>query len=268
VGIDYWRTLDLAAASVDDHMQLYQEEMAQVVVNCTGSTGGEAREMVAANVTLVETLVDALRRLRSIRLVHLGSAAEYGQQPTGVPIPESATPCPVGQYGQTKLAATELITAAADTGILDATVLRVFNPVGSGAPVNSLAGRVALAIRDSMVAEVDTIRLGPLDASRDFVAADDVARAVGQAVYGLGVPHVVNVGSGHATASRALVHQLAAVAGFAGAIIEDSPGSTRSATVDWQAADTTLLRCHLGDQPSIPLVDSLSQLWESLCVSL
>jgi nucleoside-diphosphate-sugar epimerase len=263
-GIDAWRSLDLAEASVDDHVRLYKEEAAQIIINCAGTTSGEARQMLAGNVTLVDNLVGALGRLGSIRLVHLGSAAEYGCQPAGVPIAESASPSPVSEYGRYKLAATELIIDAAEQGHLDGTVLRVFNPVGAGAPVSSLAGRVAGILRDAVATGLDAIRLGPLSASRDFVAADDVAGAAARAAFGAGMPPVINVGSGGATCSRTLVLALATVAGFTGAIIEDEHGSTRSALVDWQAADISLLHRHLGRQPAIPLSDSLQQLWDFL----
>jgi len=73
-------------------------------------------------------------------LVHLGSAAEYGVQPEGVPITESAKPEPVSNYGRSKLAATRKIIAATNDGDIAATVLRVFNPIGLRAPADSSLG--------------------------------------------------------------------------------------------------------------------------------
>nr|WP_322975329.1 NAD-dependent epimerase/dehydratase family protein [Actinacidiphila bryophytorum] len=64
------------------------------------------------------------------RLVQLGSAAEYGPGVPGTALAESAAARPAGVYGATKLAGT---LAVAGSG-LDAVVLRVFNPVGAGAP--------------------------------------------------------------------------------------------------------------------------------------
>src|SRR3954462_15585667 len=42
---------------------------------------------------------------RPVRLVHLGSAAEYGAVPPGVPVAESAPARPISAYGMSKLAA-------------------------------------------------------------------------------------------------------------------------------------------------------------------
>ena len=49
------------------------------VVNCAGATAGDPAQLLAANVTSVYTLVTAMLSARvPARLVHLGSAAEYG----------------------------------------------------------------------------------------------------------------------------------------------------------------------------------------------
>ena len=65
------------------------------------------------------------------RLVHLGSAAEYGRGPGRAPVREDEPARPVGPYGVTKLAGTRLVELARTAG-LPAVVLRVFNPVGPG----------------------------------------------------------------------------------------------------------------------------------------
>ncbi|MGH3622742.1 MAG: NAD-dependent epimerase/dehydratase family protein, partial [Sciscionella sp.] len=140
---------------------------------------------------------------------------------------------------------------------LDAVVLRVFNPIGPGAPESSLLGRVAAELRRAMTDGTD-VRLGPLDAVRDFVDVADVADAVVAAAVAAALPHpVLNIGSGVGKPVRALVAELLAISGWTGAVREDSTGSVRSADVPWQQADITQARQDLRWRPQRELTTSL-----------
>ncbi len=105
-----------------------------VVVNCAGLTAGAPDELAAVNISGTDALVRAMLLAGwPGLLVHLGSAAEYGRTEPGIPVHEQTTPRPSGMYGVTKLAGTRLVQVAVAGG-LAGVVLRVFNPVGPGAP--------------------------------------------------------------------------------------------------------------------------------------
>lgn len=253
---------------VQDEVVSIAKRLAEVapdaVVNCAGVTGGSPEELAAGNVIGTAALVEGLflAGVRA-RLVHLGSAAEYGLGEPGVPACEGAPTRPVGTYGVTKLAGTRLVQLARTTG-LDALVLRVFNPVGPGAPISSLPGRLAAELSRAL-AEDDAVRLGPLDAVRDFVDARDVADAVHAALI---VPvvdrSVLNVGSGRGVPVQALVDQLFAITGFSGPVYQDCTGSPRSMSVPWQQADITTTSAALCWRPRTALATSLEDLWRSV----
>lgn len=229
-----------------------REAAPDVVVNCAGTINGSPSELALGNVVAVSRLVKACADV-GCRLVHLGSAAEYGAVPAGLSVAESSTPQPVSAYGMSKLAGTELVLAARRDG-LTATVLRVFNPIGPGTPSTLLPGRLVAALRDP------AIRLGPLDGHRDFVDVRDVAAAVEVACWVTGaLPGIVNIGSGRATALRDLVGLAAGMAGVPRPI-EESTGSARSAAVTWQQADITVAATTLGFRPAYSLSDSLHSL--------
>lgn len=234
------------------------------VVNCMGTTSGEPAALAAGNIDAPAKLVEAMLRTRSpARLVHIGSAAEYGRGTPGVPVRESCTARPVGLYGATKLGGTRAVQVAHAAG-LDAVVLRVFNPVGSGAPPSSLPGMTAAEIVRA-IAHNDYVRLGDLNAVRDFVDAGDVAQAVLAAATGPTPKHpLLNVGSGRAVPARELVHTLVKIAGHSPAVHENESGSPRSTDVPWQQADISAIRAALGWQPRTSLTSSLTQLWETL----
>jgi len=255
------RQIDLAATDRAGLAQVVSQAAPDVVVNCAGATAGGPDVLAAVNVTgtcmLAAALLEAERRPR---LVHLGSAAEYGRTDPGAAVSESAELRPAGSYGATRLAGTRLVQLARLAG-LDAVVLRVFNPVGCGAPENALPGRLAAQLRRALGGTGD-VRLGTLDAVRDFVDARDVADAVLAAASAAMLPHpVLNIGSGVGTPVRVLVWKLLAISGYHGVVHEDEAGSSRSADLPWQQADITRSRADLHWRPRRDLEGALIDLW-------
>ncbi|MFH0177664.1 NAD-dependent epimerase/dehydratase family protein [Streptomyces cacaoi] len=255
--------VDLASARPEELAKTLAAAAPDAVVNCAGATGGDAVTLAEVNARGPAVLCAALREAApAARLVHLGSAAEYGPGVPHTSVTESAATCPVGPYGATKLAGTVAVTCSG----LDAVVLRVGNPVGPGAPAAGLPGRLAGLLRDAGPDGPDAVlRLGDLSAYRDFVDARDVARAVAYAVTAPGpLPPVLNIGGGRAVPVRELVHGLAAKAGFRGRIEENAAGgrSVRSADVSWQCSDIGAAEQALGWRPTYTLDDALAALWE------
>lgn len=253
-------TVDLAADRMPAVAKALASAAPDVVVNCAGATGGDAVTLAEANARGPAVLCAALLEAApGARLVHLGSAAEYGPGEPGSRVTESAATCPVGPYGATKLAGTVAVTASG----LDAVVLRVGNPVGPGAPPTGLPGRVAALLRDAGPDPQARLRLGDLSAHRDFVDVRDVAGAVRLAATVPGpLPPVLNIGGGEAVPVRALVRTLADVADFRGRIVEEGGGgSARSARVSWQCSDVAAAREALGWRPVHSLEASLAALW-------
>ncbi|MEV2214150.1 NAD-dependent epimerase/dehydratase family protein [Streptomyces sp. NPDC050997] len=230
------------------------------VINCAGATGGDAVTLAEVNARGPAVLCAALREgAPAARLVHLGSAAEYGPGTPDTRVPESAATRPVGPYGATKLAGTVAVTCSG----LDAVVLRVGNPVGPGAPAGGLPGRIAGLLRAAGPDPDAVLRLGDLSAYRDFVDVRDLARAVVLAITAPGpLPPVLNIGGGRAVQVRDLVRGLADKAGFRGRIEENAAGSARAAEVSWQCSDITAAEQALGWRPAHTLDDALTALWE------
>ncbi|WP_326723526.1 NAD(P)-dependent oxidoreductase [Streptomyces sp. NBC_00243] len=252
--------VDLAAISVAGLARSLRALAPDAVVNCAGAVGGDPVRMADTNARGPAVLCEALREAApGARLVHLGSAAEYGPTPAGQTLTESSPASPQGTYGATKLAGSYAVTEAGAAG-LDTVVLRVFNPVGPGAPAAGLSGRLAGELRRA--GPDGTVRVGDLSAYRDFVDVRDVARAAVLAATATGpLPSVLNIGSGTATCARDLASELARAAGFQGRIEERGAGSQRSSAVSWQRADVTAAAAALDWRPELTLADSLTGLW-------
>ena len=186
----------------------------RIVVNCAGAVAGDPESIAAANFAGPANLVKAIMTLRSgTRLVHLGSAAEYGPVTEGVSLRENHPERPVGAYGVMKLATTRMIRTLVEGGGLDAVVLRVFSPIGPGAPTTTLAGHLAEEIHRAaaMGAGLPGAAIG---GTADFVDVRDVAAAVADAAMADWLPAVLNVGSGSAVPIGTLVRGLVDAGGF------------------------------------------------------
>ncbi|MFJ7966449.1 NAD-dependent epimerase/dehydratase family protein [Streptomyces sp. NPDC096324] len=253
--------IDLATARRELLVPALAAAAPDAVVNCAGATGGDAVTLSEVNSRGPAVLCAALREAApAARLVHLGSAAEYGPGVRDTAVTESSATCPLTPYGATKLAGTVTVT----TSGLDAVVLRVGNPVGPGAPSTGLPGRIAGLLRDAGPDPDAVVRLGDLSAYRDFVDVRDVARAAAAAATAPGpLPRVLNIGCGKAVPVRELVGGLARVAGFRGRIEENGGGSARSGEVSWQCSDITAAEEALGWRPALTLDDSLAALWRA-----
>ncbi|MFD9909644.1 NAD-dependent epimerase/dehydratase family protein [Streptomyces sp. NPDC059063] len=235
-----------------------------LVVNAAGALWDVTDdELTEGNVTLVERLLDAVAaQPRPVRLVHIGSAYEYGPHP-GKRLVESLPARPVGRYAQTKLAGTRLVTRAVADGRVDATVLRIAVSVGPFAPRHSLLG----GITRQLAAHPDVLRLPPIDGVRDVIDVRDVADAVLCAARADRPPPVVNIGSGVGVRLTDLVEELIRIAGprAAGArVVPAAPPAVRRDTgVGSQPLDIGLAHRAFGWSPARTALDALQALWDS-----
>ncbi|WP_377269513.1 NAD-dependent epimerase/dehydratase family protein [Peterkaempfera sp. SMS 1(5)a] len=277
---------DLSTGSPGALARFLDAVMPKVIINCAGATYGSPRALVRCNTVAVATVCEAVRRSHEpARLVHLGSAAEYGPSTIGSPVPETAEPRPTGPYGVSKLAGTELVLSSG----LDATVLRVFDAVGPGAPTGSLFGRLAEGLRRALERGEPQLRTSDLSPFRDFIDVRDIARAVQSAAVSAATG-VINIGSGTGVRVRDAAQLLVRASGFEGRLVEEGrpglpplPGpaptgdaqgaDSRSAEprplpepVLWRQADVRTARDRLGWRARIPLEESLADIWtETAC---
>lgn len=182
--------------------RLIQSTGARVVVNAAGLLVGSPAELGEANTVFPAWLCSELRH-SGVRLIHLGSAAEYGDPGSALPIAEDRSCRPSGEYGRTKLTGTLSVLDAAQH--LDVVVLRVFNLVGPGAPASSPIADFAAAV-DRLVragADIGGEVGGVIDlwwpaTQRDVIAVDDLARSILDVANVDVVPPLINVCSGSA----------------------------------------------------------------------
>lgn len=133
-------------------------------------------------------------------LLHVGSGLVYGESARqGAPLDEASLPAPTDDYAVTKAAADLAVGALAQRG-LKVVRLRPFNHTGPGQNENFVVPAFA-----AQVARIESglaprcIRVGNLDAERDFLDVRDVANAYALAAcrtHELKTNTIFNVASG------------------------------------------------------------------------
>jgi NDP-hexose 4-ketoreductase len=250
--------LDLVTAGVTGISNLLEQLQPNVIINAVGALTGTESELEAANLTSVQNLLEAAEKtVPRVRIIQLGSAAEYGFAEPGSSVSEDAICNPIGTYATLKLQATQLMLESK----LETVTLRIANPVGPGTPATLLPGAIAQRLRTALLENAREIRSGPLSDYRSYVDARDVAQAVLIVARAEQPPRLINIASPRAVQVREVVSELVRISGFQGELIEEPAlASNRSSAVPWQQADITRALA-LGWQPRFELQQSLEDLW-------
>lgn len=194
-------------------------------------------------------------------LLNVGSGMIYGESAkTGSPLDETALPAPLDMYSATKAAADLALGALAKSG-LKCVRLRPFNHAGPGQSeafvVSAFAMQIA-RIEAGLIPPV--IKVGRLDAQRDFLDVRDVASA-----YALTVKNaerlqsgcVLNIASGIPRRISDVLDGLAARSRIR-ILVEADPARQRAADLPIIVGDPTRAQTLLHWKPEHPFDDTLA----------
>lgn len=204
-----------------------------------------------------------LEAVRSTRLdpliVVVGSNEVYGMiHPEDLPIDEETPLRPANPYAVSKAAQDMLALQYHLSYSLRIVRMRPFNHIGPGQDerfvVPGLARQIAL-IEAGMQEPV--LRVGNLEARRDFTDVRDIVRAYHLAALH-GVPgEVYNLGSGQPLAIRQLLEIMLEQSSVQIEIVVD-PERVRPVDVPLVVCDASRFRHHTGWQPEIPIRQTLA----------
>jgi nucleoside-diphosphate-sugar epimerase len=253
-------SLDLVESPQQEVIDLLRSYAPTAVINCAGAVRGTAGEMMRTNVASVHSLVSAARSVApGVRIVQLGSSAEYGASDGRRPIDEGTEERPSSSYGYSKLAATQIALHARADG-LAVTTLRIFNVSGPLSPTSTMLGGAVARLRSGEPLIVDS-----LDGWRDYVDVRDVAAAAVATTCISTAPPLVNIGSGHAVRTADWLKRLIEISETAAEpVVGTDPHRTHKSSaseVSWQCADISLARRALDWSPQITLDQSLRDTW-------
>jgi GDP-4-dehydro-6-deoxy-D-mannose reductase len=240
------------------------------VYHCAGTphvaqSWEHSAETLRANVLATHVLLDEMRRLGlGARLLLTGSATVYAA--SAEPIDEGGALVMASPYAISKLAQEALVLRAPREDGLDVIVARAFNHTGprqtAAFAAPSFARQIALIERGALE---PTLRVGNLDAARDFTDVRDVVRA-----YALLMTHgasgeIYNVASGVGRSMRSVLDLLVARAHISVDVAVD-PARLRPSDTPVLTGNAGKLRTATGWAPAIPferMLEDLLDYWRA-----
>ena len=225
------------------------------------AAGTDAALIRAANVEATVALVEALHQQGQPCRLHLASTGYvYGTTQPGEPAQESTPLRPEGLYAQSK-AEMERVVEPLSSDLVSITLTRAFNHTGPRqTPVFVVPGFARQLSRIERGVTEPVVRVGNLEAKRDFLDVRDVVRAYCSLLLEQEPKpwRVVNVASGEAVAIQSILDQLLALTRVP-VTVEVDPERLRPADMPECVGDPTLLCGSTGWRKSIPLADTLRE---------
>ena len=231
-----------------------------------GASFRNPAETLRINVEGTFNVLDAARRAGAARVVAVTSADVYGRvDPSRLPVDETAPMRPVTPYGASKAAA-EMVCVQAGLGSgLGVIRARAFNHLGPGQSDRFVAAALAARIVANERSGADVVRVGNLEARRDFTDVRDVVRAYRLLALGGAPGEAYNVCRGTARGVRDLAERLVARARHR-MRLEADDDLMRPVDVAEMSGDPSKLHDATGWQPTVPLdqtLDDLLDYWRS-----
>jgi GDP-4-dehydro-6-deoxy-D-mannose reductase len=194
-------------------------------------------------------------------LIHVGSGLVYGESAkSGLPLDESTLLAPIDDYAVTKAAADLALGALSRRG-LKCIRLRPFNHTGPGQTEAFVVPAFAMQIaRIEAGLAAPVIRVGNLDAERDFMDARDIAKAYALVALKSAdlVPNTIfNVASGIPRRIGDVLDQLLAQSSV-NIVTEEDALRLRPSDLPRIVGDASLVRARLGWAPEHPFEETLA----------
>ncbi len=242
----------------------YRDEIVpgSVVVHMAASSyPGKAEKIIEAdiqdNIQGTVKLANACADAGAAALVFFSSGGTvYGERGLH-PIPETAPTEPISAYGVMKLSCEHYLRVTSRLRGLPVAILRISNPYGR---YHRGSGQGAINVFFECLRTGKPIELwGDGSQTRDFVFAEDVARAV--RLVGLRFRSgcdTFNIGSGE---ERSINSALAAVSACAGIPPDVRRSSVRDVDVQRNCLDTARIRERFGWTPDVAFEDGLRRTW-------
>jgi GDP-4-dehydro-6-deoxy-D-mannose reductase len=238
---------------------LVQHFRPELVLHLAGSLRDDPVDrLIKSNVRATAGLIDGigLSGARPPRVVIASTGGVYGPfDPAALPLHETSQCEPDELYAATKRASEQIARALARRHRLPLIIGRIFNVVGPGQDERHFCGSLCGQLARTPTGQEAVLRVGPLEATRDFVDVRDVARALTFITLAGAVDTAYNIASGVETPMHEVFRMVVKMYGGGGSVrLERQP--RRPAGVARHYADIGRLR-GLGYKPTLSLAQSL-----------
>jgi nucleoside-diphosphate-sugar epimerase len=240
-------------------VQVMRTREIELVFNCVGDTFvPEAydfpQRFFERNLLTTLNALRAAKETAVERMVYVSSTEVYGETGTEQ-TDENCALQPLNTYAVSKVAADRLCYTYHLEHGLRVIVARIFNSYGPRATHPYVIPEIIRQLEEG-----PQLRLGNVEAARDFTYVEDTARAL-VAIMESDLPggDVVNVGSGHAHSVASLVKKLATIMGRTDVQLELDSSRLRRHDIQRFCADSGKLRRATGWEPRVSLEEGLAR---------
>jgi nucleoside-diphosphate-sugar epimerase len=215
------------------------------------SWGTEFSHYTEANILATQRVLEALKSIGSVKLVHSSSSSVYGET-VDLPMKEAHPLAPVSPYGATKLAAEHLCELYRTNFGVDYASLRYFTVYGPRQRPDMAFSRFITNALTGRALEV----YGDGRQTRDFTYVGDAVEANMLAMSYSGPERVFNIGGGSRISVSDVIRIMEESIGTAFDIrhLDRAKGDV---TDTW--ADTSRARAELGFEPSVPIEKGIEE---------
>ncbi len=215
------------------------------------SWGSEFSRYTKANILATQSVLEALKEVGRVRLVHSSSSSVYGET-TDLPMKEGHRLAPVSPYGATKLSAEHLCELYRVNFGVDYTSLRYFTVYGPRQRPDMAFSRFITNALEGNTIEV----YGDGRQTRDFTFVSDAVEANMLALRYTGSERIFNIGGGSRISILDVIRIMEKGIGtdFDVRFVERAKGDV---TDTW--AETTRAREELGFEPSVSIETGIGE---------
>lgn len=231
-----------------------------------GGSWDHPLETLKVNAEGTLNVLDAARKAGAQRVLAVNSADVYGVvDEAELPLSEHADIRPTSPYAASKAAAEMLCIQATRGYGLDVVRARSFNHLGPGQSDHFVASAIAHRIVENESSGGNSVRIGNLDARRDFTDVRDVVRAYRLLMTSGLAGEVYNVCSGTDRSISDIADMLVELA-LHPMSLDPDPELTRPVDLMVVRGDPSKIASATGWEPRIPIEQTLSDLldfWRS-----
>ena len=228
-----------------------------------GGSWTEPVETFRVNAEGTLNVLDAARLAGARRVLAITSADLYGRlTEADMPLREEQPLRPVTPYGASKAAADMLCIQAGLGHGLDVVRVRAFNHLGPGQSDKFVASAIASRIAAAERSGETRVRVGSLDARRDFTDVRDVVQAYRALMADGEAGEAYHVCSGIDRSVQELADILIGLS-TADIVLEPDPDLIRPVDLKMLRGDNTKISERTGWSPSIPIEQTLADLLDT-----
>ncbi|MBR6046445.1 MAG: GDP-mannose 4,6-dehydratase [Ruminococcus sp.] len=247
---------------------LLSELRPELIINLAGQANvglswKQPQTTVELNTVGFLNLAEAVKDFdRSIRIIAIGSADEYGRLgDRGVSVTEETPLSPANPYSVSKYAQELFAEMYVKNSGLDICCVRLFNLSGAGQGRGFMIPDFASGIAEIEAGRRDFLPVGNLESARDFTHVKDACRALRLIAEKGRTGGIYNICSGRAYKAQEILDRLVSMARVPVEVRPD-PARMRPSDTPVICGDHSKLTAHTGWEPRLGIDDILSDVLE------